>query len=461
MPAPPPPAGPFRPAGIRAALLDAPGEERLRFVPDGALVFEKGRILFAGPWDECRSRSDLAGASWRHFPAGLVLPGLVDIHTHLPQYPGVARGEAALLPWLESVVFPLERAFTGPRCLDESRRFFRDMAACGTTSAMVFSSIFEDACDQAFAAAEETGLRAVIGKVMMDISSYGHLPPDHIREVSAAETRRLCAKWHRPAEGRTAYAVSPRFAVSCSEGLMRDAAETADAFGAFVQTHLSENRDEIAAALRLHAWAPDYAGIYDQCGLLGPRTVLGHCLHLSDRETALLAERRCVVAHCPTSNLYLGSGLLPLDRLRRAGIRIALGSDVAAGPELDLWRVMRSALETQKARALAGLTDTAPPPGYFLHLATAAGAEVLGLPGCPGLLEAGAAADVVILDLEALLTTPPAEIRDAVGRLSADDAAALAVYRGSPAAVIETWAAGRRIFARAGGSAVETADDHG
>lgn len=447
--------------GIQAALLDAPEESRLRFVPDGALVWEAGRIVFAGPRAEAQARPDLAGVKWARMPHMIILPGLTDAHTHLPQYPGVARGESALLPWLESVVFPLEQAFTGPGCREAARRFFRDMAACGTTAAMVYSSIFEDACEQAFEAAAETGLRVVIGKVMMDIASYGFLPPERIRAVSAAETRRLCAAWHRPEGGRTAYAVTPRFAVSCSPGMLRDAAEIARETGAFVQTHLSENREEIAAALRLHPGARDYTDIYDQAGLLGPRTVLGHCLHLSEREMDALAERRCVAAHCPTANLYLGSGLLPLDRLRRAGVRVALGSDVAAGPELDLWRVMRSALETQKARMLAGLAEEAPPPGYFLHLATVAGAEAVGFAGRTGRLEAGAAADFAALDARRLLTTPPEEAADALRRLDARDAAALVVYRGGPGAVRAVWAAGRRIFPEADGSAVEAADDDG
>src|SRR5205085_10621356 len=216
---------------------------------------------------------------------------------------------------------------------------------------MVYTAIYEDSCDVAFEAARDSGLRVIMGKMMMDIASYGQLQPKKVLSVSILESERLCRKWHRFDDGRLEYAFSPRFAVACSEKMMRSAAELAARIDAYLQTHLAENREEIEKVHHLFMGARDYTHVYEKCGLLTPKTVLGHCIHLKPREVEAIAVSQATVAHCPTSNLFLGSGLMKLDQLLKAGIAVGLGPDVAAGPELNMWQVMRGAIDVAQARS--------------------------------------------------------------------------------------------------------------
>src|SRR5438067_11484490 len=341
------------PFGIRGYLIDAPAFGSLRSHPDGALVIANGKITEVGTYDDLRKRQRPEPIRWIDRSNAVIFPGLIDCHTHLPQYSAVARGESQLLPWLRENIFPVERQFRGPRARQEAPLFFQEVARNGTTTAMVYAAIYEDSCEVGFEAAEKSGLRVILGKMMMDLGSYGQLQPKKILSVSLIESERLCRKWHGAAEGRLEYAFSPRFAVTCSEKLMRSAAEMAQRFGAYLQTHLAENREELEKVhhLYLGMGARDYTHVYEQCGLLTPKTMLGHCIHLNPREIAAIAAAHSSVAHCPTSNLFLGSGLIKLDQLLKAGIAIGLGSDVAAGPELNMWQVMRAAIEVQKARS--------------------------------------------------------------------------------------------------------------
>ena len=234
---------------------------------------------------------------------------------------------------------------------------------------------------------------------MMDLGSYGQLQPKKILSVSLIESERLCRKWHGADDGRLEYAFSPRFAVTCSEKLMRSAAEMAQRFGAYLQTHLAENREEIEKVHNLHMWARDYTDVYEKCGLLTPKTMLGHCIHLNPREIDAIAAAQSNVAHCPTSNLFLGSGLLKLDQLLKAGLAVGLGSDVAAGPELNMWQVMRGALDVQKARNIAEPNLPRLRPSEAFYLATSGGARALGKTATIGTLDVGKEADLIVVDL--------------------------------------------------------------
>ena len=432
--------------GIRGFLIDAPVFGSLRGRRDGALIVERGRIAAVGSYADLR-RSELgAKVPWKDAGQAAVFPGLIDCHTHLPQYSAVARGQSELLPWLRESIFPVEREFTGPKAREEAPLFFQELARHGTTTAMVYAAIYEDSCDIAFQAAERSGLRVILGKMMMDLGSYGTLQPRKILSVSLVESERLCRKWHGAADGRLEYAFSPRFAVTCSEKLMRSAAELAKELGAYLQTHLAENREEIEKVRHLHLNARDYTDVYRQCGLLTAKTMLGHCIHLSDEEIEQIAAAHSNVAHCPTSNFFLGSGLMKLDCLLRAGIAVGLGSDVAAGPELNMWQVMRAAIETQKARSFYE-------PGVFqlrvaeaFHLATAGGARALGKADAIGKLDVGKEADVVVIDLGTL--SPYGRDRLSVEQLSPEDVLALCIYRGGPQATQETYARGRCVYRR-------------
>ncbi|MFN2507580.1 MAG: guanine deaminase [Chthoniobacterales bacterium] len=432
--------------GIRGFVIDAPEFGSLRARRDGALIVERGRIAAVGDYAELRRSERGAKLQWKDRGSVAVFPGLIDCHTHLPQYSAVARGTSELLPWLREHIFPVERDFTGQRAREEAPQFFHELARHGTTTAMVYAAIYEDSCDVGFEAAERSGLRVILGKMMMDLGSYGTLQPKKILSVSLLESERLCRKWHHAAAGRLEYAFSPRFAVTCSEKLMRNAAELAVKYGAYLQTHLAENREEIEKVHHLYMSARDYTDVYDKCGLLTPRTMLGHGIHLSEREMNAIAAAKAAIAHCPTSNLFLGSGLIKLDQLLRAGIPVGLGSDVAAGPELNMWQVMRAAIAVQKARAFHDKSVPVLRPAEAFYLATAGGARALGKSGAIGTLEVGKEADLIVIDVAALMPYPT---RARVPELSKEDVVALCVYRGGPHATLETYVRGRCIYRRA------------
>lgn len=408
------------------------------------MILEGGLIAEVGDYLTLSKKPRSQPVRWLHSNRVIVFPGLIDLHAHVPQYPGVARGTSDLLPWLRQCIFPLEREFTGPRGRRETVAFMAELARHGTTTAALYCAIFEDSCEAAFQAAVEKGLRVIMGKMMMDVGSYGQLQPSKIVSISLAETERLIRNWHGANEGLIEYAVSPRFAVSCSEKLMRSAAEIANQHGTYIQTHLAENREEIEKVRNLFPHAKDYTDVYAQFGLLGPRTILGHCIHLSQREREAIAESGAAIAHCPTANLFLRSGILPLDTVRKLGVRVGLGSDVAAGPELNLWKVMRSAVESQTARSFYEPEVEPLTPSKALYLATQGAAEALGKGRAIGSFEIGKEADLTVMDLGSLL--PYQRSTKATNDLHPEDVVSLCVYRGGPDAVIESFVRGRSVY---------------
>lgn len=394
-----------------------------------------------GDYDDLRRlRPDI---SWVDQRGVAIFPGLIDCHTHLPQYSAVARGESELLPWLRQHIFPVERDFTGPRARAEAPQFFHELVRNGTTTVMAYAAVYEDSCDIGFEAARDAGIRAIIGKMMMDIGSYGQLQPKKVLSISLLESERLCRKWHRTENGRLEYAFSPRFAVTCSEKLMRGAAELAARLEAYLQTHLAENREELEKVHHLYMSARDYTHVYEKCGMLTSHTVLGNCIHLNPREIDAIAAAQSSVAHCPSSNLFLGSGLIKLDQLLKAGINVGLGSDVAGGPELNMWQVMRAAIEVQKARSAYEPNLRPLRPSEALFLATHGGARALGKANIIGTLDAGKEADLTIVDLWALL---PYENHNGMTKLGPEDVVALCIYRAGPQANLETYVRGRSIY---------------
>ena len=438
-------ATPDRPlVGIRGWLIDAPEPGKLRSRTDGALIIDGAHIAEAGDFDSLSKKPRAQPVRWIHSNRLAIFPGLIDLHAHVPQYPGVARGTSDLLPWLRQTVFPLEREFTGPRGRREAGAFFAELARQGTTTAMLYTAIYEDSAEACFHAAAQCGLRVIMGKMMMDVGSYGQLQPTKIASISLAETERLLTKWNGANDGLIEYAVSPRFAVACSEKLMRGAADLAQRHNSYIQTHLAENLEEMEKVRNQFPWAADYTDVYEKCGLLGSRTVLGHCIHLSARERERLAATGANVAHCPTANLFLRSGILALDTLRAAGIHTGLGSDVAAGPELNMWRVMRGCIEAQKARSFYEKDTQVPTPADALHLATQAAAEALGKGRTIGSFDIGKEADVTVIDFGALL--PYRNSSKTANDLTAEDVVSLCVYRGGPEATIETFVRGRSVY---------------
>jgi guanine deaminase len=430
--------------GIRGFLIDAPEFGRLRGWSDGALIIDGGRIAEMGDYDSLGKKPRAQSVRWLHSQRAAIFPGLIDLHSHVPQYPAVARGNCELLPWLRQYVFPIEREFTGLKGRREAGAFFTDLARQGTTTAMLHTSIYEDSAEAAFHAAAKSGLRIIMGQLMMDVGSYGQLQPKKIASISLHESERLCNTWHGASDGLIEYAFSPRFAAASGVKLMRGAAELAAQYGAYLQTHLAENIEELEKVRNQFTWSQDYVDVYEKCGLLTPRTVLAHCLHISDRERDVIAAAGVSVAHCPSANVFLRSGILPLEKIRAAGLRMGLGSDVAAGPELNMWQVMRSAIESQKVRAFYEPNALVPTPGNALHLATQGAAEALGKGAIIGSFDIGKEADLTVMDLNQLV--PYRQSSKLANELTPEDVASLCIYRGGPHAVIETFVRGQSVY---------------
>jgi guanine deaminase len=428
------------PYAVRARLLTPLDDGGTRHERDGLLVVgADGRLAYAGPADG--APADAADAV--DLRPWVLLPGMVDLHAHLPQIPNAGLGAGMdLLAWLERYIFPLERGFDVATAEIVAPAAWRAFAAAGTTTAMVYGAVYEASLDATFRAAEAHGIRAIVGKVMMDRITYDPtIDPAAILDRSLAESARLIERWHGAADGRLGYAVTPRFAISCTAELLRESASLARATGAWWQTHLSEDRGEITEVMRLFPDALDYVDVYDRAGGLGSRTVLAHAVHLSDRELDRLVAAGARVAHCPISNLFLASGMMPLGRYLEAGLPVGLGSDVAAGPELSIFAVMRVGFYAQNARKVAGV-EAGPVLGPldWLRLGSLDGARALGLDDVTGSLEAGKEADVIAID--------PAFVAPLAGGPADDDPADLAsrlIFRAHPDMVRAAWVRGRRL----------------
>ncbi|MDH4142720.1 MAG: amidohydrolase family protein [Chloroflexota bacterium] len=428
------------PFAIRARLLSPLAGGGTVHEPDGlVLVDGAGRIVYAGP----STGRPAATPTAMDLRPWIVMPGLVDLHVHLPQIPNAGLGAALdLLTWLDRYVFPLERGFDVAAAERVAPAAWRAMAAVGTTTAMVYGAVYEASLDTAFRTAEAHGIRAIIGKVMMDRVTYDPtIDPADILDRSLAESARLIERWHGAANGRLGYAVTPRFAVSCTADMLRESAALASSARTYWQTHVGEDRAEIAEVARLFPEAADYVDVYDRAGGLGPRTVLAHAVHLSDRELARLVETDTRVAHCPVSNLFLASGVMPLGRYVEAGLSLGLGSDVAGGPDLSIFSVMRVGFYAQNARAVAGL-ESGPmlSPLDWIRLGTLDGARALGLDAVIGSLEAGKEADLIAID--------PAYVAPLEAQAPDDDPMDLAsrlIFRAHPDMVRAAWVRGRRL----------------
>ena len=438
------------PFAIRARVITPLAGGGTRHLDDGIVAVDAdGRIVSVEPFGP--------GA-----PAGLldlrplvVVPGLVDLHAHLPQLPNAGIGFGMdLLAWLERHIFPLERQWADPSVAERvAPAAFRAMAGAGTTTVLAYGTVFPESLDVAFRAAEAHGIRAVLGKVMMDRVTYDErrTPGSHeLTELSLRQSAELCERWHGRADGRLRYAYTPRFAVACTADLLRESASLAAASGAHWQTHLSEDRGEIEAVAELFPEASDYVDVYDRAGALGPSAVFAHAVHLSDRELVRLVDTGARVAHCPASNLFLASGVMPLARYLEAGLCVGLGSDVAAGPDVSIWMAMRVGAYTQNAyRVMTSDPRPVCGPLDWLRLATLEGARALGLDGVTGSLEAGKEADLVVVDPAATEAVPGdaglAEVIEAldepallIGRL---------LFRAVPGMVRGAYVRGRRLAA--------------
>ena len=403
-----------------------------RYLRDGLVVMQGGMIRAVGE-AAALLRTLPPGTTVDHHPDGLVMPGFVDAHIHYPQTRVIGSYGAQLLEWLQRYTFPAEERLRDPDVAAATARFFLDeLLRCGTTTASVYCTVHPASVEAFFMESERRGTRMIAGKVMMDRNA----PPGLLDTAARgyAESEALLRRWH--GRGRQLYAVTPRFAFTSTDAQLEAAGALARAHPtAYVQTHLAENHAEIAATKALFPWAPSYTGVYERFDLLGPRSLFGHCIHLEGDEVEMLAASGSVAVFCPTSNLFLGSGLFDMARLRDRGVRVALATDVGGGTSYSM---LRTAAEAYKVLQLQGQTW---PALEAFHTITRGNADALGLGERIGSLTPGYEADLVVLDSRA---TPAMAHRMAgVGDLAEELFALLTL--GDDRAVAATYVGGRRV----------------
>ncbi|MEE2729937.1 MAG: guanine deaminase [Pseudomonadota bacterium] len=382
----------------RAAILYCVGDphqmgpQACCYHEDGILWVEDGRIKAVGPAEKILNQLPQR-IPLETFAHHLILPGFVDTHIHYPQTEMIAAYGEQLLSWLNTYTFPTELQFADANHASKVADVFLDeLLRNGTTSALVFGTVHPQSVDAFFQAAQQRGLRMIAGKVMMDRHAPDALCDN--AEQSYHDSKALIERWH--GVDRLQYAVTPRFAPTSTPQQLEKAGQLLQEHpGVYLHTHLSENTNEVAWVQALFPEAANYLDVYDRAGLLSRRSVFAHGIHLCDAECARLAATGSAIAHCPTSNLFLGSGLFPLDRLQQHGVTVGLGTDVGGGTSFSMLRTLDEAYKIQQLR---GHTLD---PFQALYLATLGGAKALDLDHSIGSLQAGFEADFSILDLHA------------------------------------------------------------
>jgi guanine deaminase len=421
---------------VRGRLLWFVDEPRLagaaayKYVRDGALIVDDGRIIAAGDHSEIVKQAP-EGASVDDHSGKLILPGFIDTHIHYPQTRVIGSYGAQLLEWLQKYTFVEEQRFSDPiHAADVSRFFLDELFRNGTTTAVVYCTVAPESAEAFFAESERRAARMIAGKVMMDRNAPPALTDTAQRGYD--ESKSLIERWH--GKGRLDYAITPRFAITSTDAQLEAAGALAREFpDCYVQTHLSENHNEIAFSKELYPAARDYLDIYDRVGLVGPRSIFGHCIHLEDAEVRCLAERRAIAAFCPTSNLFLGSGLFDLRRLDEANVRVALATDVGGGTSYSL---LQTANEAYKVLQMNGQSWPAVQAFYQLTLGNA---RALGLEDRVGSLESGREADFVVID--SFCTPAMAHRMEAIHGDLAEELFVL-MMMGDDRAIAETYVAG-------------------
>jgi len=405
------------------------------YFSDGVLVVEDGHVVQAGPWDVIAPEL-AADIAVTRFEDALIVPGFVDAHVHYPQIDMIASPGGQLLDWLANYTFPAEKRFADKAVAVDTASFFLDqLLANGTTTALVFATVHKGSVEALFDAALARNMRIAAGKVLMD----RNVPADlsDTAETGYAESAELIRAYH--GRGRLTYAVTPRFAASSTERQLELSARLlAEHPGVLLQTHLSENADEIVFVLETFPECADYLAAYEKFGLATDRSVFAHAIHLSSDEWRRMGANRSAVAFCPTSNLFLGSGLFDLAAAERARVLVGLGTDVGAGTSLSQLQTMNEAYK------VAQMQRQSIDAFKLFYLATLGGAKALKMDDKIGNFGPGKEADFVVLDMAA---TPLLERRMARTTSSAEALFVLATL-GDDRAVRETYVMGKRAYRR-------------
>lgn len=404
------------------------GDAALHYESDGIVWMHDGAIVDCGP----ASEQQRPGLTPERLDGGLLVPGFLDAHLHLPQMRILGAYGKQLLDWLQAYTFPAEQAFSDPAVCDAEARLFVDSCVrAGVTTPAAFCTVHPESAHALFRAAAEVDMRVIGGKVLMDRNA-----PDGLRDTAQTgfdQTAALIDRWH--GQGRAQVAVTPRFAPTSTPAQLDAAGALLQrAPGLYLQSHVSETQAEVAWVGELFPERDGYVDVYAHHGLLTRRALYGHGIHLTDRERARMAEAGAVVVHCPTSNLFLGSGLFDLHQAHAAGVNVALGSDIGAGTHLC------PLLTTGAAYQVASLQGHPLTGAQLLYLATAGSARALDLEGVVGNVRPGCEADLVWLHPDA---TPLAAHRARHAR-SVSELLFFMATCGDERMIRGTWLAGHR-----------------
>jgi len=370
----------------------AHGARAVEHFADGLLIVRDGHVAELGPAPAMRAKLP-ADTPVTDYRGKLILPGFVDTHVHYAQTDMIASYGEQLLAWLEKYTFPTERRFADPAHAATVAAFFCDeLLKNGTTTALAFATVHPGSVDALFEAAHARQMRLVAGKVLMDRNC-----PDFLRdsaETGHAESRALIERWH--GRGRLLYAVTPRFAPTSTPAQMRLAGQLfTEHPGVYLQSHVAENRGEVEWVATLYPEARSYLDVYDRFGQLGERAIYAHCIWLDDDDRRRMADTGTAMSFCPTSNLFLGSGLFDLERARALGVRVGLGTDVGAGTSFSMLQTLNEAYKVLQLNGQRLSAESA------FYLATLGGAQSLYLDARIGNFAPGKEADFVVLDPQA------------------------------------------------------------
>lgn len=364
-----------------------------RYFEHGAVAIADGRIVAVGEWSEALKLA-VPGAEVIDHRPHLIMPGFIDTHIHYPQMQVVGSYAKDLLEWLNTYTFIEEQRFAEEaHAARIASLFFDELIRYGTTTAVAYCTVHPQSAEAFFMEAEKRNLRMIAGKVMMDRNA----PPGLLDTPQQGydDSKRLLEKWD--GRGRLHYAISPRFALTSTHEQLEMTQDLVREYpDAYVQTHVNESLGEIAFAKELFPNLPDYVGVYEHYGLLGPKTLLGHCIHMTDREIGIMYETSSVAVFCPTSNLFIGSGLFDRERMRVGNVRIGVATDIGGGTSYSMLRTLD---EGYKVLQLKGQRLS---PIESFYMMTLGNARALSLEHTIGTLEPGADADIVVLDARAL-----------------------------------------------------------
>ncbi len=369
------------------------------YFEDGLMIIEDGFIKKAGNFNDFKD--EIQDFEFKDYSGKLIMPGFVDAHIHFPQTEMIASHGKELMQWLDNYTFPTEGKFKDKSHSREVAQFFlNQLLKNGTTTALVFGTVHKESVDAFFEEAEKLNLRMIAGKVMMDRNAPEYLLDTP--ESSYEDSKKLIKQWH--GKERLQYAVTPRFAITSTEKQLAQAKRLLEEFpDVYLHTHLSENKSEIEFTKSLFPEANSYLDVYEKAGLFAEKTVFAHSIHLSENEWQTLETHDCSIAFCPTSNLFLGSGLFNLQKAAQHNLRVAFGTDVGAGTSFSILETMNEAYKvTQLRKAFASEPESVLPLSALksFYLATLGGAKALHLDRFIGNFETGKEADFVVLDLE-------------------------------------------------------------